>query len=179
MIRNLIVAKLITQEFVVGEIVDNELVRPVKLNFNFEKVMKEFQEIIEGTKEEDENDGKGRKYTDLSVESLGAKDEIEAEFAEWNELYGKNGKYVLCNDFDEWTPIEIKNRMEEIQNEDSKGCLYVPLMGKEDRRCYSEKFATMEGPVHIISSLLEEKSIPSLMTLHHLKTQTRTMCNLT
>lgn len=58
-----------------------------KLNFNFEKVMKEFQEIIEGTKEEDENDGKGRKYTYLSVESLGPKDEIEAEFAEWNELY--------------------------------------------------------------------------------------------
>mmetsp|Transcript_12924 Transcript_12924/g.24276 ORF Transcript_12924/g.24276 Transcript_12924/m.24276 type:complete len:376 (+) Transcript_12924:39-1166(+) len=79
---------------------------------------------------------------------------------------------ATCNRFDEWKIVEIQNKTLEVDNQNFEMMLHVPLMGKRERRRYSDKVARMTGPIKTLSLSLEEATLASLITLHHCNSDT-------
>jgi hypothetical protein len=80
---------------------------------------------------------------------------------DWKEEYGKNGQKIRCNPFSEWESVAS----EEIIVKSEMHSVNVSLMGRENRRLYSEQYAELKGPRAGIESALNEDSRVSRASL--------------
>ena len=76
---------------------------------------------------------------------------------EWEEDYGKNGEAVRCNPFSEWKSVSISTSLgDEGTNTGPLGPVNVSLMGRENRRLYPKKYASLHGPTAEIGTALTQ-----------------------
>jgi hypothetical protein len=80
---------------------------------------------------------------------------------EWEEEYGKNSQNIRCNPFSEWESVAS----EEITVKSEMHSVNVSLMGRENRRLYSEQYAKLKGPRAGIENALNEDSRVSRASL--------------
>ncbi len=88
--------------------------------------------------------------------------------ADWEEEFGENGQLIRCNPFLEWKSIEIEETegsKSRIDDAVTFGEFNVSLMGMQNRRLYSEKYARLKGPKEVVKKALFHESKVSLSHL--------------
>lgn len=98
---------------------------------------------------------------ELSEEDSAAylKSQEESILREWEEDYGKNGEEVRCNNFSEWKSVSItttRSISDQSKTTGPLGPVNVSLMGRENRRLYPKKYASLYGPTNEIGTALTQ-----------------------